>query len=714
MLDSENNVLNEWTSTKTENHVIEGLSTGVEYTLRETVAPEGYTIPTDCTFTIDEDGKVTSTGTVSEEGVLLVENSKTKVEVSVVDIANGEELEGATVQVLDSDGDIVEEWTSTKTENHVIEGLSTGIEYTLRETVAPEGYTIPTDCTFTIATDGTVISAGTVSEEGVLLVENSKTHVEVSVVDITNGDELAGGHVQVIEAKGTDDETIVEEWTSTTENHVIEGLSTGVEYTLHETVAPEGYALSSDYTFTIDEIGKITSAGNISEDGVLLVKNSLSINSSVSIIWDDNNNQDGIRPETLTATLSDGSEYSNTVTLSADNEWKVTVEDLPKYDNGGNEITYTWTQGELPEGYALTNTSTEGIVTTITNSHTPEETTVKVSKVWNDNNNKGGLRTESVTVNLMKGETVVESVELGADNEWTYTWMQLPKYENGNAIDYTVTEDPVANYLTEITKATDGTFTYTVTNTLQVNVTITEGTGSTDPLSFSGTITDLDYSRTLTAPGTDDGDITIDNEPANLYTVCLPFTPKTEDGMTYYTLSGVNSGVNGTTLSFTEVSTTDLAAFTPYVAAVKGNNDITESCSDVTFDTDEGIQSTTVNGFTFTGTLTGLTNAQAAEAAGDGSVTYILQSGGNWGQVPANTSGVFIPPFRAYITGPKLSPSGARQMNSSFIGEETGIDSIRLVDKDGTERWYDLNGRRIDRPTRDGIYIQNGKKVVVK
>jgi hypothetical protein len=38
-----------------------------------------------------------------------------------------------------------------------------------------------------------------------------------------------------------------------------------------------------------------------------------------------------------------------------------------------------------------------------------------------------------------------------------------------------------------------------------------------------------------------------------------------------------------------------------------------------------------------------------------------------------------------------------------------GIDSIRTIDGDGTERWYDLNGRRIDKPTRKGIYIRNGK-----
>ncbi len=101
---------------------------------------------------------------------------------------------------------------------------------------------------------------------------------------------------------------------------------------------------------------------------------------------------------------------------------------------------------------------------TVTNARDYEETEVKVTKVWEDNNNEEGFRPENVTVNLMKGEAVLESVELNEGNKWTKTWTKLQKYENGKAIDYTVTEDPVANYTTKIEKATDGTFTYTVKN----------------------------------------------------------------------------------------------------------------------------------------------------------------------------------------------------------------------------------------------------------
>ena len=173
MIDSEGDVAEEWTSTA-ESHVIEGLKTGEEYTLRETVAPDGYIISTDITFTIDETGKITTTGTKTEDGVLLVENTKTHVAISVVEIGLEKELVGATVQVIDSKGDVVDAWTSTD-ESHVIEGLKTGEEYTLRETVVPTGYAIPADITFTIDETGEVTSSGHVKEDGTLLVENPFT-----------------------------------------------------------------------------------------------------------------------------------------------------------------------------------------------------------------------------------------------------------------------------------------------------------------------------------------------------------------------------------------------------------------------------------------------------------------------------------------------------------------------------------------------------------
>ena len=63
-------------------------------------------------LTIDETGKVTSTGSVTEDGVLLLEDARTRVSVSKVDAEDGSRLKGAVIQILDSEGNVASEWTS--------------------------------------------------------------------------------------------------------------------------------------------------------------------------------------------------------------------------------------------------------------------------------------------------------------------------------------------------------------------------------------------------------------------------------------------------------------------------------------------------------------------------------------------------------------------------------------------------------------------------
>ena len=190
----------EWDSTL-GTHTIEGLKSNVPYTIRNTTAPAGYVIASDTTFSIDAHGNVSSTGTVSADGVLLVEFAKMKVEVSAVDAANGNAIEGATMQIIDSRGFVAEEWVST-TETHEITGLKAGEEYTLRATVAPDGYAMPTDTQFAIDQNGNIRFTGTVSEDGVLLVKFGKTAVKVSAVDAANGEGIAGATMQVLDKNG--------------------------------------------------------------------------------------------------------------------------------------------------------------------------------------------------------------------------------------------------------------------------------------------------------------------------------------------------------------------------------------------------------------------------------------------------------------------------------------------------------------------------------
>ena len=181
------------------------------------------------------------------------------------------------------------------------------------------------------------------------------------------------------------------------------------------------------------------------------------VEATVKKVWNDANNQDGKRPESLTVTLSDGTE----VTLNEGNNWTATVTDLPKYADG-EEILYTWTEGELPEGYTLTGTSVEGTVPTLTNSYTPEKTSATIKKVWNDANNQDGKRPESLTVTLSDGTEVT----LNEGNNWTATVTDLPKYADGEEIVYTWTEGELPEGYTLTDTSVEGTVT-TLTNTLE-------------------------------------------------------------------------------------------------------------------------------------------------------------------------------------------------------------------------------------------------------
>lgn len=152
--------VDKWTSDGT-NHIVTELPAG-DYTLKEIAAPDGYVIATDIRFTVDVYGNVTvenvDATAVSENGnpLIVMVDDTTKVCISKQDITNGEELPGAKLQIIDEDGNIVDEWVSTD-EAHFIEGkLIAGKEYTLRETIAPDGYEIANEIKFTVNADGSV------------------------------------------------------------------------------------------------------------------------------------------------------------------------------------------------------------------------------------------------------------------------------------------------------------------------------------------------------------------------------------------------------------------------------------------------------------------------------------------------------------------------------------------------------------------------------
>lgn len=192
------------------------------------------------------------------------------------------------------------------------------------------------------------------------------------------------------------------------------------------------------------------------------------IDYKVTKVWNDANNQDGKRPESVTVQLYKKVGNADPVavegkklTLTAkektdDNTWVASFTNLPQYE-AGKEITYSIKEVDVPAGYEA---SVTGQV--VTNNYTPETVILSGAKVWDDNNNQDGKRSDKVKVQILNGDKVVQEIEVSEKTGWKFESKKLPKYENGKEIKYTVKETAMTEYKATITSDKDGK--YTITN----------------------------------------------------------------------------------------------------------------------------------------------------------------------------------------------------------------------------------------------------------
>ncbi len=140
VLDKSGNVVDSWISGE-RSHKISGLTVGETYILREEIAPDGFVRATDIEFRVKNTKEI--------QKVTMIDKI---LEVVKTDFATGEELEGAEIQVIDEDGNVIDKWVSTK-EPHKVVGLEENKRYKLVETTAPDGYEITEEIEFTVTKD---------------------------------------------------------------------------------------------------------------------------------------------------------------------------------------------------------------------------------------------------------------------------------------------------------------------------------------------------------------------------------------------------------------------------------------------------------------------------------------------------------------------------------------------------------------------------------
>ena len=416
-------------------------------------------------------------------------------------------------------------WTATVTDLEEKENGQT-IDYTWSEKDLPEGYSL----------------TSTNKEGSITTLTNSYTPGKVSATvkkiwnDGNNQDGKRPENLKVDLKKG---DTVVKEvtlnagnnWTATVTDLEEKENGQTIDYTWSEKDLPEGYSLTST-----NKEGSITTLTNSYTPG--------KVSATVKKIWNDGNNQDGKRPENLKVDLKKGDTVVKEVTLNAGNNWTATVTDLEEKENG-QTIDYTWSEKDLPEGYSLTSTDKEGSITTLTNTYFIETIKIEGTKTWSDGGNQDGSRPSSITVNLLANGTKVASKEVTAKDNWKYSFTDLPKYENGIAINYTVTEDAVAGYSTTING-------YDITNSYtpgQTSVTVTKAWVDNDN---KGNKRPSEIKVQLYADGRESGSSVTLNE-ANKWT---------------YTWTGLDEKNGGTTIAYTvkEIGTVD-----GYEASVSGD-----------------------------------------------------------------------------------------------------------------------------------------------
>ena len=217
-------------------------------------------------------------------------------------------------------------------------------------------------------------------------------------------------------------------------------------------------------------------------------------NTEIKVVkaWDDQNNRDGMRPDSITVNLYRDGELYRTGTLKSSENWIYTFRDLPvgyadfSLEEKYAPYTYTIEEVSIPNYESDTpeiipDPDNEGkYLCNIENIHKPEMIDISGEKIWIDDNNAWNTRPTNIVVNLFANGNKVQTTVTNAQNEWKYYFDNLYKYENGRIITYTVTEEPVYGYTVQI----DG---FTIKNTLKRGTaTVNKLDGNGNPLENVG------------------------------------------------------------------------------------------------------------------------------------------------------------------------------------------------------------------------------------
>lgn len=334
LLDNEGNIIAEWNTTEGAKQFIK-LTVGETYRLVEVSAPNGYALSDAIEFTVEDTAEV--------QKVVMV-NHHTVIHISKVD-ENGDLLAGATLKLVDSEGNVIAEWTTDGSIKEFVK-LNVGETYTLVEISAPNGYVIAESLEFKVEDTKDIQE---------IKFTNKNTTIHILKID-ENGTPIAGATLQLVDSSNN----VIAEWVSTTEAKVFTKLIVGETYKIVEVSAPDGYIKSDDITFIVEETDEIQTIKIINVLDVYDI-----------IINKVNTKNEFVSGATLVLTDAEGNVVATWIS-----------------GNEGHQITgltpgiYTLTETASPDGYVIAKPIT---FTLLEGGLTPEnELTIVLTNVYTE------------------------------------------------------------------------------------------------------------------------------------------------------------------------------------------------------------------------------------------------------------------------------------------------------------------------------------------
>ena len=471
----EGDTLNRWSYSVKELPRYRDQGQEIHYSVTESY-PEDFEYAKEYAFSIDQNDKYTiinthNTKTTEVEVTKKWEDTEDQdglrpEKITLTLYANGDEVpEYTNVEVLPKDGNKMNNtWSYTFTG---LDMYSEGevIVYTVAETPATKGYNV-----------NTVYSNNNYNA----VITNTHTPSKLTIKgtkvwdDNTDEDVMRPEYINVRltkNGKATDNVqkvTAGDDWSFTFSNlDEFENHGEKIVYGVQEEY-PEDYEFTNLYQVDISDVTKEeanqketddTEEPSESEEPIVKENNYIItvtnkyvpeyVSITMNKIWEDENNNDGIRPQYITVNLLADGEVIKSEKVTEANGWKVAFTDLPKYKNH-KEVIYTITEDVVENYKSIIIVNNDNTEFTITNQHDPEKTKISGTKTWQDDEKNLDKRPSTITIKLYADGEYLQTITVSNQTNWQYLIENLYKYKNGKEITYTIVEDEIEDYTSVI------------------------------------------------------------------------------------------------------------------------------------------------------------------------------------------------------------------------------------------------------------------------